>query len=275
VCCRWGDREGGARRDGACRSAIASIVIVIDYKAGGREAWDNLRLTLQALTEQDYREPVGFLLVEADDGKRVPDDLQQIVPGLRVVRSAGKTSYDFKNAGAQAAASDFVVLLDADCVPQPGWRALIEHRRQHPEAAAISGPTLYRAAGLLPRILALIDRSYVDCGGPGRAPLSRAAASAVRRVASARSCPTPRSSSSTSRGRNSRSCRPQIDELPAARVWIVEIHPGSGRNPASVIDAFRMRPFDLWWGHPVMGRIEPYAGEPWTTRTTLVAIRRN
>jgi hypothetical protein len=36
-----------------------------------------------------------------------------------------------------------------------------------------------------------------------------------------------------------------------------------------------MRPFDLWWGHPVMGRIEPYAGEPWTTRTTLVAIRRN
>lgn len=149
--------------------AIASIIIVIDYKAGGSEAWDNLRLTLKGLTQQDYREPVEFLLVEADDGKRVPDDLQQILPGLRVVRSAGRTSYDFKNAGARAAASDFVVLLDADCVPQPGWwRAVMEHRRQHPEAAAISGRTLYRAAGLLPRVLALIDRSYVDCGGPGR-----------------------------------------------------------------------------------------------------------
>jgi FkbM family methyltransferase len=67
----------------------------------------------------------------------------------------------------------------------------------------------------------------------------------------------------------------QIDELPAARVWIVEIHPGRGRDPTTVIDAFRMRPFDLWWGHPVRGRIEAYAGEPWTTRTTLVAIRRN
>jgi hypothetical protein len=148
---------------------IASIIVVVDYKAGGSEAWGNLRLTLNGLVAQDYREPVEFLLVEADDGHQVPDDLQRILPGLKVVRADGTTSYDLKNAGAEAAASDFVVLLDADCVPDPGWwRALIEHRRQHPEAAAISGKTLYRAKGLLPRIFALIDRSYVDCGGPGR-----------------------------------------------------------------------------------------------------------
>jgi len=66
----------------------------------------------------------------------------------------------------------------------------------------------------------------------------------------------------------------QIDELPAARVWIVEIHPARGRDPATVLDAFRTRPFDLWWGHPASGRIEPYTGEPWTARTTLIAIRR-
>ncbi len=148
---------------------IASIVVVVDYKAGGSEAWNHLRQTLNGLARQDYREPVEFLLVEADDGRPVPDDLQRILPGLRVVRTPGTTSYDLKNAGAEAAASDFVVLLDADCVPAPGWwRALIEHRRQHPEAAAISGKTQYRAEGLLPRIFALVDRSYVDCGGPGR-----------------------------------------------------------------------------------------------------------
>jgi FkbM family methyltransferase len=66
----------------------------------------------------------------------------------------------------------------------------------------------------------------------------------------------------------------QIDELPAARVWIVEIHPVRGRDPATVLDAFRTRPFDLWWGHPASGRIEAYAGEPWNARTTLIAIRR-
>jgi hypothetical protein len=57
-------------------------------------------------------------------------------------------------------------------------------------------------------------------------------------------------------------------------VWIVEIHPGRGRDPATVLDAFRMRPFDLWWGDPTSGRIKPYAGELWTSRTTLVAFRR-
>ena len=67
----------------------------------------------------------------------------------------------------------------------------------------------------------------------------------------------------------------QIDELPAARIWIVEIHPGRGRDPLAILDTFRTRPFDLWWGHPVSGQMERYAGEPWTTRSTLVAIRRN
>ena len=31
----------------------------------------------------------------------------------------------------------------------------------------------------------------------------------------------------------------QIDDLPAPRVWIVEIHPARGRDPATVLDAFR------------------------------------
>lgn len=67
----------------------------------------------------------------------------------------------------------------------------------------------------------------------------------------------------------------QIDELQDTRTWIVEIHPGRGRDPATVLDAFRARPFDLWWNHPSSGEIEPYAGEPWTARTTLIAIRRS
>jgi FkbM family methyltransferase len=67
----------------------------------------------------------------------------------------------------------------------------------------------------------------------------------------------------------------QIEELPAARIWIVEIHPARGRDPLVILDTFRTRPFDLWWGHPVKGQMERYAGEPWITRSTLVAIRRN
>ena len=148
---------------------VASIVIVIDHKAGAGEAWDDLRRTLESLAQQDYREPVEFLLVEGRNGAPVPPDLRRLLPELRIVRTAGSTSYDFKNAGAEAAGADWVVLIDADCRPEAGWwRAVMEHRRLHPEAAAISGKTLYRADGLLPRVLALIDRSYVDPGGCGR-----------------------------------------------------------------------------------------------------------
>ena len=41
---------------GSSDKPAASIVTVIDYKAGGNEAWTDLRLTLEGLARQDYRE---------------------------------------------------------------------------------------------------------------------------------------------------------------------------------------------------------------------------
>ena len=67
----------------------------------------------------------------------------------------------------------------------------------------------------------------------------------------------------------------QLDDLPDARVWIVEIHPRPDRNPDLVLDAFRTRPFDLWWGDPTTGEIKPYRAQPWKIRATLIAIRRD
>jgi FkbM family methyltransferase len=66
----------------------------------------------------------------------------------------------------------------------------------------------------------------------------------------------------------------QIDDLPRARVWIVEVHTRRGKDPNLILGAFRERSFELWWGHPARGGIERYRGEPWVTRSTLVAIRR-
>ena len=67
----------------------------------------------------------------------------------------------------------------------------------------------------------------------------------------------------------------QIDELPGALAWIVEIHPGKGRRPDDVIEPFRARGFGLWWNEPAAGEIKPYAGELWSARTTLIALRRS
>lgn len=147
-----------------------TVVVVADYKAGEGLAWDEMRLTLEGLARQDFDEPVEFLLVEAEEAAAdIPEELLQILPELKVVHSSGRTSYDFKNAGAEAASSDFVVILDADCAPHPNWlRSVMEHHRQNPQAAAISGRTLYKTDGIMQRAFALVDRGYVDTGRPGR-----------------------------------------------------------------------------------------------------------
>lgn len=148
----------------------ATVVIVIDYKVGDDEGVGDLALTLRALARQDFPEPSEFILVEPQSGAAplVLDGLEK-PDGLRVVHVPAETSYDLKNAGAREATSDFVVILDADCVPAPGWlSAAVAHHRAHPQAAAISGRTFYRAKGLLPRVFALLDRSYV--GGARSGP---------------------------------------------------------------------------------------------------------
>ena len=52
----------------------------------------------------------------------------------------------------------------------------------------------------------------------------------------------------------------QIDVMPTAHTWIVEIHPGKGRVPRMILDAFTARGFELWWVDRAAGRVAPYPG---------------
>lgn len=148
---------------------VASIVTVLDHKVGDAESWNKLRTTLRHLSRQDFREPVEVLLVETESERRnVPADLTEIMPKLRLVTTAGTSSFELKNAGAEAARGDLVVILDADCRPSGGWwRAVFDHWKANPQTATISGRTFYEGASLLSRVFALIDRAYVDTGEAG------------------------------------------------------------------------------------------------------------
>jgi|GEM_PF-778654 len=151
------------------KALFASIVTVSDHKAGSEEGWAALRETYRHLAAQACDDSVEFLLVEtASAAGAIPADIIDMVAGLRLVTTEGTSSFDLKNAGAEAARSGFVVILDADCRPGPGWwTALRDHRQAHPEAAVISGRTFYEGGSLLGRIFAVIDRTYVDSGAAG------------------------------------------------------------------------------------------------------------
>lgn len=148
---------------------VVSVLLVSDYAAGGLAAWDSLRRTLSALARQDFEGTAEFLLLESEElAAEIPADLAEILPSLRIARSPHRGSYALKNEAVRAAAAERVAILDADCTPEPDWlRRLVDALDREPDAAAVSGRTVYPGGGRLERILGLLSRAYLDPGRPG------------------------------------------------------------------------------------------------------------
>lgn len=146
-----------------------SVVIVSDYAGGGEKSWKDLSNTLRALGQQDGKVNAEWLLCENKASARsMPDDIRRMLPNLKLVLSDKGGSYELKNAGFQAATSNVVAMLDADCVPARDWvKSAVAAMNALPEVAVISGRTVYPPAGLTERILSLLSRSYVDRGKSG------------------------------------------------------------------------------------------------------------
>lgn len=153
-------------------SPVVSVVIVSDYAGGEAKAWDDIRATVDAFARQDFTGRAEFLLSEsASIQKEIPADLSATLPSLRLVLSPASSSYDLKNHGVRAASADIVAIIDADCIPDPGWlRHLVEAMRLNPDVVAVSGRTVYEGRTLMERMLSLLSRSYLD---PGRAGTTR------------------------------------------------------------------------------------------------------
>lgn len=149
------------------RTAV-SVIVVSDYGGRTAEDWDYLRDTLGGLSRQQIDGSVEVLLVDSTPaGQTMPPDVMQIIPSLRVITGTEPTR-QLMNEAVRAASADLVVLLDGDCVPAPGWlRAAIDGMRQRPDAAAVSGRTVYPDNSLSNRVLATLSRSFLDPGGAG------------------------------------------------------------------------------------------------------------
>jgi hypothetical protein len=146
-----------------------SVVIISDYATGLEAGWADLRATLKALAQQDFEEPVEFILVEsAELASQIPSDFATILPALRVISVPYRTSAELKNAAVEAASTELVAMLDGDCAPSADWlRQIVGAMRMHPEAAVISGRTVHPGKGLIHRTMGAVNRSFVDVGHAG------------------------------------------------------------------------------------------------------------
>ncbi len=147
-------------------AANISVIIVSDYGSGDDKGWEDLRHTLGALAAQDYAGPVEYLLMEsARFAPRIPPDLTDLLPALRICAVDAQSSYALKNAGAERASGEILGVLDGDCAPDSGWvRHLEETFRRYPDTDVVSGRTIYLSASVRERIIGLLSRGYLDRG---------------------------------------------------------------------------------------------------------------
>src|SRR5215213_4275323 len=122
------------------RRPTASIVIPVHNKA------TITRQCLDALLAEP-EDGVDRQLVVVDDGST--DTTQALLTRYsdRVLVIRNETARGFAgacNAGVAAAAGEFVVLLNNDTIPTPGWlSALVKYAHQHPAAAVVGAKLLF------------------------------------------------------------------------------------------------------------------------------------
>src|SRR5690606_34089641 len=117
---------------------LASIVIPVHGQL------DHTLLCLRALAAWPPRAPFEVILV--DDGS--PDDSGAVLPaieGLRYLRREQNGGFIAAcNDGAALARGEYLVFLNNDTVPQPGWLdALLETFAGHPGAGLVGAQLLY------------------------------------------------------------------------------------------------------------------------------------
>lgn len=91
----------------------------------------------------------------------IRDTITKVAPrmptvcALELVPTPGLTYYRLKNDGVQRTNTEFVVMLDSDAAPQPGWLPGLLQPFEDPEVMAVGGFTVLGHRDLVSRALAL------------------------------------------------------------------------------------------------------------------------
>ena len=146
-----------------------SVIVVSDYAAGEEKSWEDLRRALRAWVDQEGAPADEFILVESSRFKsQIPSDVSGIIPDMTILYTDAESSYELKNRAVEAATGDWLVIVDADYIPQRSWLQVLRAAiAEHPDVAAVSAKTMYPGRSRMERMLGLLSRSYLDPGGRG------------------------------------------------------------------------------------------------------------
>jgi GT2 family glycosyltransferase len=112
---------------------MSAIVICTRNRAG------QLRRTLEALETQGGEETPIVVVDQSDDEDPWLAERERADARLTVIRDEERGLSRARNVGWRRAEADWLVYLDDDCIPEPGWLdALEEEIRERPDADYVS-----------------------------------------------------------------------------------------------------------------------------------------
>ncbi|UVK41471.1 glycosyltransferase [Mesorhizobium sp. AR10] len=140
--------------------------MVSDYLTADGD--DELRRSLRAYA-QDERGVPGEIVIMLPRGHTsgIEADLSGkaafLCPLVIVATHDSDESSQLKDAALAHCRYDLVAVVEADCLPRPGWlEALHETFEKNPKLDAVSGRTSYGEETMMKRVMSLLDRGFIE-----------------------------------------------------------------------------------------------------------------
>lgn len=140
-----------------------SLIVVSDFEPGPK-TWADEDAAVRRYAADPHAIPVEILVAAGETARATPHpDWSGLPVPVRVIHAATDRSAKLKDFAVAQARHDLVAVIEADCLAHPGWLAAL-HRviAVRPDIGAVSGRTLYPGDSALRRVMALLDRGYLE-----------------------------------------------------------------------------------------------------------------
>lgn len=139
-----------------------SLIIVSDYVTADGDA--ELRNALVAYGRDPNGIPAEIVVMLPEGHSFRQADSAGIASHVIVATHISQESSQLKDAGLAHCRHQLVAVVEADCLPRPGWLStLFSSLALKPEVEAISGRTSYGDDSMMKRVMSLLDRGFIEC----------------------------------------------------------------------------------------------------------------
>jgi hypothetical protein len=138
-----------------------SLIVVSDYLSDDGDG--ELRQSLQAYLHDRAGVPAE-IIVMLPAGSTFSYGVDAGEPSVVIVTHDSDESSQLKDAALPYCHHPLIAVVEADCLPQPGWMATLHKALdENPAVAAVSGRTSYGNGSMMKRVMSLLDRGFIEC----------------------------------------------------------------------------------------------------------------